>query len=231
MTATGFGEVARTGQARRSASERTLADAPRPALDWPLFLATVAVVAFGVVMVFSAGRGPADRADFGIRQSLFATVGLLALLVVSSIDYRRLLRWWPAVLAGSVVSLIAVLSPLGTEVRGTRGWFRVGVFAIQPAEFAKLALICGLAVALHTNLPGADGGTRDRPGRPATAGPVAAFGWSVLILGVASLLVLAEGESGTVLIYCAIALGMLATAGIPARFLALLVGSHRTQLR
>ena len=222
MTATGLGHRPDFGPLGKSAA-RAVLHGSRRSIHWPLVIATLAVVTFGVLMVFSAGRGPTGQSGFGVRQALFAVVGFGAMTTVAAIDYRRLLRWWPVVLGGATVALIAVLTPLGTEVRGTQGWFRVGPLAAQPAEFAKLALICGLAVVLHLNLPSGEGA--GRPGRPVASGPVTAFGLSVLVLGVAALLVLAEGESGTVLVYCAIALGMLATAGIPVRYLLLLVAS------
>lgn len=199
-------------------------------LHWPLAGATVALAIFGLVMVFSAGRGPTDDRGFGIRQFIFFGIGLALMWLVAGIDYRRIHRWYRLLLGSTVVALILVLTPAGTEVRGTQGWFRVGGLALQPSEFAKLALIVGLAVVLQ-------GSPRARV-RPPTGlrassavdqpppGPVSSrFGLSVALLGTLSGLVLAQGESGTVLVYCAIGLGMLTAAGIQARYLLLLAAS------
>ncbi len=197
---------------------------------WGLLAATLALAGFGLIMVFSAGRGPTGDLGFGIRQAGFLAAGLVLMALVSAVDYRRLERWSPALIATAVLALVLVLTPAGTEVRGTQGWFRVGGLAVQPSEFAKPVLIVGLAVILkgpaRARVRPAGGllagSAVDRPG----PGPWShRFALSVGLLGAMSLLVLAEGESGTVLVYCAIALGMLTAAGIQARYLLLLTVS------
>lgn len=199
---------------------------------WPLLAVTLTLTAYGVIMVFSAARGPTGDTALGIRQLIFATGGFVGMAGLSVIDYRRLHRLYPYVLGGSVLLLIGVLTPLGTEVRGTQGWFRIGGVAIQPSEFAKLAVIIGLAVILQgsTRLTGRVRAVLNETApidteRPGLGSDVRSFGLSVTVLGVAAGLVLAEGETGTVLVYCAIALGMMATGGTPARYLVLLVCS------
>jgi rod shape determining protein RodA len=201
-------------------------------LHWPLVIATLAISAFGAVMVFSAGRGPTGDLGFGYRQVAFLGFGFTLMLVVSGIDYRRIHRWCGPLLGMATLSLVLVLTPLGTEVRGTKGWFRFGGFALQPSEFTKLALIVGLAVVLQGSpraRAGSGGGQMPGSalapslverfsGRPGASH----FGLSVAVLAVPSLLVLAEGESGTVLVYCAITLAMLTAGGIQARYLLLL---------
>lgn len=204
-------------------------------LHRPLAAVTVALVAFGTVMVFSAARGPTGDLGFGYRQLLFVCTGLVAMMLVAASDYRKIHRWYLLLLGVAVLSLALVLTPLGTEVRGTQGWFRLGGFALQPSEFAKLALIIGLAVVLQGSPRARAGGGGGRMPNSVLApsmaerfssrpGP-AKFGLSIAVLGVPSLLVLAQGESGTVLVYCAIALGMMTTAGVQARYLVLLAVS------
>ena len=198
--------------------------------DWGLLAATVALGLFGLVMVFSAARGPTGDLGFGIRQAAFLAAGLALMAMVSAIDYRRLERWSPALVATALFALILVLTPVGTEVRGTQGWFRAGGLAVQPSEFAKPALIVGLAVILQGPArarvrPAVGLGAGSAVDRPAPGPWSHRFALSVVLLGAMSLLVLAEGESGTVLVYCAIALGMLTAAGIQARYLLLLTVS------
>ncbi|MGH1493247.1 MAG: FtsW/RodA/SpoVE family cell cycle protein [Acidimicrobiales bacterium] len=200
----------------------------------PLAAVTLGIGAFGSLMAFSAGRGPTGDLSFGIRQVIFFVVGSLAMLVVAVVDYRRLQRWYPLLLSVAVAALALVLTPVGTEVRGTQGWFQFGGLALQPSEFAKLTLIVGLAVILQgapraRTLPGVlrqdwqpSTSSADREkSQPATS----RFALSVGLLGIMSALVLAQGESGTVLVYCAIALGMMTVAGIEARYLVLLTAS------
>lgn len=196
-------------------------------VHWPLALATVLLGAVGAVMVYSAARGPTADATYGLRQAAFLGIGTIAMVVVGLIDHRRLRRWVRPLNLVSIAALVLVLTPLGTEVRGTQGWFHIAGLALQPSELAKLALILGLAALLDGSW-GPDG----RPARaglhpgpidrePPEAGPVQVA--KVLgLLGLFCLLVLAEGETGTVMVYCFVAIGMLAAADVPVRFLALL---------
>jgi rod shape determining protein RodA len=106
--------------------------------------------------------------------------------------------------------LVAVLSPLGTEIKGTKGWFVYFGFSAQPAEFVKLSLIVLLAALFSGRSWNTD------PPRIAA---------SLGILTFIAVLVLQQGETGSVLVYCAIALGVYLVAGVPARYLVLLIVS------
>ena len=227
------------GRTARSDLARSLPRAPvavrrleradrRRLVHWPLALAAMALSALGVVMVQSAATGPWAGAGFGLRQSIFAGVGSMAMLSFAAVDHRRLRRHVVPVVTMGALALIAVLTPLGTEVRGTKAWFRFGGLALQPSELAKLALILGLAAILDGSW-GPDGRLA-RAGLP--AGPIdrrrrapgpGRFGAGVALLAGYSLLVLAQGESGTVMVYGAVAVGMFAAAGVAWRYLALLV--------
>jgi len=193
-----------------------------------LAFAAIAVGAIGAVMVHSAGRGPTNDPSFGLRQTLFLGVGSTLMLASAAVDHRHLRRHATLVVGVACLGLLLVLSPLGTEVRGTQGWFRFGSLALQPSEFAKLALIIGLAAILD--------GSWGPDGRPARAGlppgPMrrgfgrpgpGRFAAGMALLGSFCVLVLAQGETGTVLVYGAVALGMFATGGVASRYLILLV--------
>ena len=112
---------------------------------------TVVLLGMGIVMVYSASAVVGlerfgDPSYFGKRQILFGTVGLLGGLALMGTNYDR---WRPLaypLFALSLVSLIAVLLPgIGREVGGARRWFRWGPLSVQPAEFAKIAMILFLA--------------------------------------------------------------------------------------
>ncbi len=225
--------IADGGADRRGNTSRGLAPTgPTRHFHWPLGAVTLALTAFGVVMVFSAGRGPTGDTAFGVRQFVFACGGFAGMACMSVFDYRRLNRLYPYVLGGAFTLLVAVLSPLGTEVRGTQGWFRFGSVALQPSEFTKLAVITGFAVILQgsTRMTGRVRAVLNETvpidtERPGLGSDVRSFGLGITLLGVAAALVLAEGETGTVLVYCAIALGMMMTGGTPIRYLVLLICS------
>ncbi len=121
--------------------------------DPVLTAVVVGLVAFGVVMVFSASAVFASQRydapfHFLIRQGSFAFVGLAVMLSVARIDYHRYRRFTYLVLGAAVVLLIAVVLGMGRTAGGASRWIQVGPVNIQPAEAAKLALILWLAYSL-----------------------------------------------------------------------------------
>jgi len=121
----------------------------RAADRWLLAL-TLALLAAGLVMVLSAssveGLLAYDSAYYYFgRQVVFAVAGLVALLVLHRVDYRRLRRWAPGAAIASVVLMLLVLVPhVGVDPGRTHGasrWLDLGPFGtFQPAELGKLAL-------------------------------------------------------------------------------------------
>jgi rod shape determining protein RodA len=127
--------------------------------------------------------------------------------VLALVDYRRIADWWQAIYAASVVLLLGVLTPLGSVVNGTRGWYQFGPMSLQPAEFAKLATI--LAVAAYL-------GSVDRV-------DLRRLGVALGLLGVPMGITLLQPDLGSALVFIGIALGMLVVAGVQMRHLSVLV--------
>ncbi len=119
--------------------------------DYPLVLTIVALLAFGLIMVYSASVVTAYTAYrnqyyYLIRQAAYAVVGLGAMVLLMRLDYHRLRAVSLPGLVLSLVLLAVVLLPgLGTEVYGAQRWLRVGGFQLQPSEFAKLGVIVYMA--------------------------------------------------------------------------------------
>jgi cell division protein FtsW len=119
-----------------------------------LFLATLALICASVVMVYSASALVAlERFQqpylFVTRQLMWAAVGVAVLSIVMRVDYRNYrndrLVWF---LLGTVAfMLVAVL--FSRPINGTRRWFGVGGFGVQPSELAKLAAILFTALILE----------------------------------------------------------------------------------
>jgi cell division protein FtsW len=117
-----------------------------------LVLVTLGLVAFGLVMVYSASSARGllaadDPAYYLKRQALFALVGLVLLAVLARLDFRLLRKLGGPLLLGSVALLLLVLIA-GTTVNGARRWLPVGGLGFQPSELAKLALAIWLAAFL-----------------------------------------------------------------------------------
>jgi len=123
--------------------------------DLFLVLAYMALAGIGIVMVHTASAPRlellgADPDTLMRRQAIFAAVGLAVFSVTSLIDNRSLRTLTPWVFAGSMVSLLLVLTPVGEVVKGAQRWVQIGLFQFQPSEFAKVALILALAALLST---------------------------------------------------------------------------------
>jgi cell division protein FtsW len=142
--------VAATATARKHARTGVQRERHQPA--YPLLVAVVALVAFGVVMVYSASSVQAyfaadDPSMYGVQQLIWAALGLAAMYVASRVDFR----WFrylaiPAYVV-TMILLVAVLIPgIGTAVAGSRRWIYVPMLGgFQPAELAKLAVVLYLA--------------------------------------------------------------------------------------
>jgi len=173
----------------------------------PLLVAVLALVAIGVVMVYSASSVRAllssnDPARYGIAQAVFAAIGLSAMVVMSRIDFRVYRYFAIPAYVGALVLLALVLVPsIGFEAGGSRRWLQLPVIGnFQPAEVAKLAIILYLAHWL------------DRRGRAAHGlrGGLIPF---ALLVAPGFLLIAAEPDLGTAGIYAVAAMSVFFMSG------------------
>jgi cell division protein FtsW len=176
-----------------------------------LFLATLALICASVVMVYSASALVAlERFQqpylFVTRQLMWAAGGVAVLSIVMRIDYRAYrddrLIW---ILLGVVgFMLVAVL--FSRPINGTRRWFGVGGFGIQPSELAKLVAIMFTALVLERR--------RHR---------INELGYSLMpigvIVGILSGLILLQPDFGTAVSLLAVVAVMVFAAGISYRYL------------
>jgi cell division protein FtsW len=122
-------------------------------VDPVLAAVVVALVGFGVVMVYSASAVQAtvqyhDPQFFLKRQAAYAAVGLIGAWIASRIDYHRLYKLTYPVLSVVGVLLLLCVVGFGHSGGGAARWLSVGPVHIQPAEMAKVALVIWLAYSL-----------------------------------------------------------------------------------
>lgn len=176
-------------------------------VDGLLAGSVLALAALGLVMVYSATRGPEPyNTALVMRQGFFVVLGVIAAAVAAVIDYRRILDWAPWIYGGSVFLLVAV-KVVGSSRSGTQGWFAIGQFQLQPSEFAKLALILGftyLALQFHGDID------------------LRRLGALLAVGAVPIALVLLQPDLGTALVSVAILFCLLVAAGVRGRYLLLL---------
>ena len=113
-------------------------------LDGWLFLSMVPLILFGTAAIYSVDLSRGGNFSTFKKHLIIVALGLLVFFVVSAMDYtvfRATAVWW---YVAAVVLLVLVLL-FGETIRGTQGWFRMGPLSLQPAEFAKLALVFMLA--------------------------------------------------------------------------------------
>jgi rod shape determining protein RodA len=180
--------------------------APWRHLDVVLVVAVSALAGLGVLMVFSSTRGPTDppQTSFLMRQGLFMLVGLGVVVAATLIDYRRLRDWAWVFYGATMVMLVGVISPLGQQSKGAQAWFGFGSFQLQPAEFAKLALILVLGSLLAMWAGDID---------------LKRLGLLLVVSGAPMMLILLQPDLGTVLVLVAIVLGMFLVAGLRLRYI------------
>jgi rod shape determining protein RodA len=185
-----------------------------------LLVCAVSLSVLGVAMVYSTTwvRLVADGdpgAYFATRQALFVVLGGLAAWVMYRLDRSALLRLALVGYAASLVGLLAVLSPLGTTINGTRAWLTLpGGFTLQPAEFAKVVVVL-LAAVLLSDRSGPRG--LDQPPEPAAV--LGVLGAT----GLVAFLLLLQPDLGSAVVIAVAVLGVLFVAGVRRRFLVLLL--------
>jgi cell division protein FtsW len=122
-----------------------------------LALVTLALTAFGIVMVYSATSasavvGGANPMSYLERQGTYAVLGIAGMLVASRWRYTRLRALAPALVLCSLAGCAAVLV-VAHPINGARRWIGLGPAAFQPSELAKLALAVWLAAYLAKRRP------------------------------------------------------------------------------
>ena len=117
-----------------------------------LVLVTLGLVAFGLVMVYSATSAPAalartDPMSYLKKQGVYALLGVVLMIIAARFDYRRLRALAPTLVVSALFLCLAVLA-VGTRVNGARRWLTFGAATFQPSELAKLAIAVWAAAYL-----------------------------------------------------------------------------------
>jgi len=175
-----------------------------------LALATLALVAFGLVMVFSstsatATLGGGNASAYLVRQAVYAVAGLAAMIAFTRFDYRKLRPLAPSFLLGSLALCLAVFA-LGAQVNGARRWIAFGPIGLQPSELLKLALALWIPARLLR-----------RP-RPRTLGELAKpVG---LMVAISCGMIAAQPDLGTVTSILLMVAASLVVSGVPLGLIA-----------
>jgi rod shape determining protein RodA len=180
-------------------------------LDWVLMSASAALLAIGAMLVWSAtsARGDLTAGDpsaYFKKQLVNIAIGVVLGVMVAATDHRWVRILAPLVYVASVIGLLLVLV-MGSTINGSRSWIQLGGLSIQPAEFAKLAVVIGMALLVAERTEGSlNTMARWRVGTKDVAGMLA-------IAGLPALLILLQPDLGTMLVLSATVFGVIAVSG------------------
>jgi rod shape determining protein RodA len=111
-------------------------------VDPILLVTSLALTAFGILAVYVAGTD--DKEAYALNQTLGFVLGLAAAVPLALMDYRRLRSYLPLLYGLTIVMLLAVMVT-GVSAKGAQRWIDIGPVQVQPSEFAKLLVVVVLA--------------------------------------------------------------------------------------
>ena len=180
-------------------------------LDLALFAAAIGLICVSVYILTMATQDdvPGQPLYYVIRQAIYGVVGVGLMLAASRIDVARLRERQRAIYAAMIGSIVLVLL-IGVAAKGSRRWIELPFFRFQPSELGKVLLILALSAFIVDRVR--------RLGDRATTGHI------VVLALVPALLVMAEPDLGSALVYVAITAVLLFVAGTKWTHMAALGG-------
>ena len=202
---------------------RDWVDAGRPArvmgVDSALIWVVTSLLAFGLVMVYSASVALPDSPRFALytpthflsRQAVFIAIGLVCAFATAQVPISVWEKWAPWIFALAMLLLFLVLIPhIGKGVNGARRWIPMGLLNFQPSELAKLGMCMYAASYMVRKMDVKEHFVK-------AVWPMA------VALGAIGVLLLAEPDMGAFMVIAAIALGVLFLGGVNGRMFLLSV--------
>lgn len=180
------------------------------AFDFILFFCVIALVTLGVLFIYSSGINSEgiNTSNEYVKQIIWASVGIVIMILLSLTDYRKIRRYSPHIFIGMCAVLIFTRL-FGKYVNGAKSWIGIGPFGIQTSEFSKIAFIIFLAWFLERTQ-----NSRDQKKR---------FFLALCILLVPVALIMAQPDLGTSLVFFPIFLVMCFIAGVPTRYVMMIL--------
>ena len=176
-----------------------------------LFISIIIISLFGILMIYSASHIWAsykydDALKYVKNQGLFFIVGLFLMISISRLDYKWYYKNANKILLICFILLILVLIPgVGSVRNGSRSWFGIGSFGIQPSEAAKLGLIIFVSKYLSNN---------ENEIKNIKKGVLPILGLTLLMFGI--IMLQPDFGTGTILVMAIV--GLLFVGGVSVKF-------------
>lgn len=174
--------------------------------DIPLFILTIAILAFGIIAIYSATYGNTGGTEYYMKQLIFAIAGVIMVIGISYIPPRYIAVTSYYLYGFSILMLIAVLI-FGKTINGNKSWFYVGGFGIQPSEFAKLTTL--LAVSHFLNHGDEKKDVND----------IRVLIKTALFIAVPAILIKLQHDTGTMIVFLSMIVPILWASGLNTFFL------------
>jgi len=195
-------------------AQRLAAKSPVRHVDLSLLVTTMLLTTFGAVAIYWASRvrleaEGVDPQYLLKRHLIYAAVAFGVFVASIFIDYRQYRTLAPLLLGVGVLMLLVVLTPIGHSAKGAQRWIDIGAFRIQPSEPMKVLLLIALASLLS--------GEDKQRSAPATVG------LAMAVTAAPAGLIFLQPDLGTVMVLFAIVFAILVLAGVPIRWLGLVL--------
>lgn len=179
--------------------------------DVVLLAATILIGAFGCLMVYTATKDQLQATGvsptyFVKKQAIYMVLGILVMVGVAAIDYRRL-RDWALLIYGFCIFMLLAVYVVGHKSKGAQAWFQFGSYQMEPSEFAKI----GLIIALAAYCASARGRLSGR-----------ALAVVLVLAGIPFALIYKQPDLGSALVLAAVLVAVLLIGGASARHMGLL---------
>ncbi|MGI6547097.1 MAG: rod shape-determining protein RodA [Bacillota bacterium] len=178
-------------------------------LDFTMLVTAMAIMAFGVIVIWSASPAHLHR------QVIWVVLGLGLVAATLTINYSDLTRFANIIYVLNL-GLLGAVAIAGRTGMGAQRWIAIGSFEFQPSELAKIAIIITLAAYLSRR----EGKMDDWP----------SFFWPFLHVAPPMLLIMMQPDLGTSLVFAAVLAGMMFVAGAPVKKLAITFGGGLTAI-
>ena len=163
----------------------------------------IAISGFGSLMIWTATRDGLlaqglSPTFYVKKQIIFTVIGVVIMVVVATVDYRRYASWSPVLYGGSLLALVAVYV-VGHKSNGAQAWFQFGSYQLEPSELCKVTLIIGMAAFLAVF-----------KGRL----PLRALVAVLVLFAIPFALIYKQPDLGTALVLLVVLLAMLTVGGV-----------------